>query len=152
MDSTMENGRTAGEVYGEHLNTVYRLAYTYLGNRAEAEEASRRSFEALLNSSESFADSMEEKAWLIDAVIGACYDLRAARGGDTADDGSADSTLRALISLPDKYKTVAYLFYCEGLTAREIAQVTYDKPAAVTAAIDKTRRLLKVKLGGGFDD
>lgn len=63
-----------------------------------------------------------------------------------------DETMEAILRLPEKYKTVVYLFYYEGYTAREIARMLGEKPNTVSFRIGRARLLLKTMLGGGFDD
>ena len=141
------------DVFREHLNTVYRLAYTFMGSRRDAEAAASTAFAKLMQSGERNYDAEQERAWLIDAVIGACYGMlsRDREDGGTRSEAPADKALEAMVSLPGKYKAAAYLFFCEGLTAREIAAALGEDPGTVTTAVNKSRRLLKAKLGGDFD-
>ncbi|MBQ2824009.1 MAG: RNA polymerase subunit sigma, partial [Oscillospiraceae bacterium] len=46
-------------------HTVFRLAYSYVKNRADAEDITQEVFLKLYNSSESFSADENAKAWLI---------------------------------------------------------------------------------------
>ena len=70
----------------------------------------------------------------------------------TAPAHEIDQTMEAILALPEKYKTVVYLFYYEGYTAREIAKLLGEKPNTVSTRISRARHLLKTMLGGDFDD
>ena len=151
MDST-QNGRDSAAIFQEHLKTVYHIAYTYLGNSQDAEEAVQRTFSKLLRSDESFEAKSAERSWLISTVMQVCFKMLDKRHGDSGEAECPDKTIKAMVALPDKIKAAAYLFYCEGCTSREIAELLDDKPNAVSAMVDKARRQLKVRLGGDFDD
>lgn len=157
MDSTpLNNGRSPREVFQDNLETVYRIAFSYMKNVSGAEKAVRETFTRFLRSGAGYQDAAKEKAWLIMTTANICNELLESRGrGNTAIGGegvTVDSTMEAILGLPDKVKTVVYLFYYEGLTAKEIADVLGEKQNDVSSAIGKARRLLKVKLGGDFDD
>ena len=97
-------------------------------------------------------DSRRERNELIVKVTEVCFNMLKRNHGGEDVSSYDDKTIKAMVSLPDKYKTVAYLFFCEGGTARDIAEIIDDKVSAVSSMIGKARLLLKVKLGGGFDD
>jgi len=70
-------------------------------------------------------------------------------------DGAAveiDSTLEAVMGLPDKYKTVVYLFYYERYSGEEIAAILHKPQSTVRSHLCEARIILKRKLGGGFDE
>ena len=49
-----------------------------------------------------------------------------------------------ILLLPDKYKTVLYLYYAEGYKTDEIAQMLKISPAAVRKRLEKGRKQLKL--------
>lgn len=58
----------------QYKDTVYRIAYTYLQNRADAEDVAQETFLKLYLRKDSFPDEGTEKAWLIRVTINACLD------------------------------------------------------------------------------
>ena len=149
-------------MYQEHCQTVYRVAFTYMKNSYDAEDAVQETFARLIRSGERFRSREKEKAWLIVTVSNVCKDMlrRHYRSDRALEDyqylaappHEIDETMEAILRLPEKYKTAVYLFYYEGYAAREIARMLGEKPNTVSSRIGRARLLLKTMLGGGFDD
>lgn len=59
----------------QYKDTVYRIAYTYLRNKADAEDVAQETFLKFFMHKEPFPDEGMEKAWLIRVTINACHDL-----------------------------------------------------------------------------
>ena len=163
MDTALlRTARSTYDIYREHLNTVYRVAFTYMKNPFDAEDAAQETFARLIRSGQRFRTPEKEKAWLIVTVSNICKDMlrRHYRSDRSLEDyehlaapaHEIDQTMEAILALPEKYKTVVYLFYYEGYTAREIAKLLGEKPNTVSTRISRARRLLKTMLGGDFDD
>ena len=157
-----DKNRGPREMYQEHCQTVYRVAFTYMKNSYDAEDAVQETFARLIRSGERFRSREKEKAWLIVTVSNVCKDMlrRHYRSDRALEDyqylaappHEIDETMEAILRLPEKYKTVVYLFYYEGYTTREIARMLGEKPNTVSSRISRARLLLKTMLGGGFDD
>ena len=152
--------RDTREIYQDHLKTVYRIAFTYMKNTYDAEDAVQETFVRLIRSETGFADREHEKAWLIVTVSNVCKDMLKSRkrtevsldeqSGLPAPASEPNAVLEAILALPDLYKTAVYLFYCEGYTAREIAAMLGEKPNTVMTHIRRARGLMKKSLGGDF--
>jgi RNA polymerase sigma-70 factor (ECF subfamily) len=50
--------------------------------------------------------------------------------------------------MPAKYKTVVYLYYYEGYTAREIADILEMKESTVRSQLHAARKRLKIEMEG----
>ena len=161
-EQAYDKNRSPREMYQEHCQTVYRVAFTYMKNSYDAEDAVQETFARLIRTGERFRSREKEKAWLIVTVSNVCKDMlrRHYRSDRALEDyqylaappHEIDETMEAILRLPEKYKTVVYLFYYEGYTAREIARMLGEKPNTVSSRIGRARLLLKTMLGGGFDD
>ena len=161
-EQAYDKNRGPREMYQEHCQTVYRVAFTYMKNSYDAEDAVQETFARLIRSGERFCSREKEKAWLIVTVSYVCKDMlrRHYRSDRALEDyqylaappHEIDETMEAILRLPEKYKTAVYLFYYEGYTAREIARMLGEKPNTVSSRIGRARLLLKTMLGGGFDD
>ena len=161
-EQAYDKNRGPREMYQEHCQTVYRVAFTYMKNSYDAEDAVQETFARLIRSGERFRSREKEKAWLIVTVSNVCKDMlrRHYRSDRALEDyqylasppHEIDETMEAVLRMPEKYKTVVYLFYYEGYTAREIARMLGEKPNTVSSRIGRARLLLKTMLGGGFDD
>lgn len=155
MDNSGTQGTRVLEIYQKHLQMVYRLAYTYLQNRAEAEKAAQETFARFMRAGVPLDEETAVKGWLIRTVTGICLKKLNTPGYRIKEDPAPheiDRTMWAIMALPGKYKTVVYLFFYEGLTAREIAALTGDAFEIVSTIIGDSRRRLGARLGGGFDD
>jgi RNA polymerase sigma-70 factor (ECF subfamily) len=137
----------------------------YLKNAADTEDAVSVTFLKLLESSKNFQDHEHEKAWLICTARNVCKDIlkhwwRARRveldtlsefpSWDSQD--RAGEVLSVLFSLPEKYKTVMYLYYFEGYSIKEMSQILNRKESTLQTQLAKGRRLLKIDLGGYFHE
>lgn len=161
-EQAYDKNRGPREMYQEHCQTVYRVAFTYMKNSYDAEDAVQETFARLIRSGERFRSREKEKAWLIVTASNVCKDMlrRHYRSDRALEDyqyldappHEIDETMEAILRLPEKYKTAVYLFYYEGYTAREIARMLGEKPNTVSSRIGRARLLLKTMLGGGFDD
>ncbi len=144
---------------------VYRLAFSYLGSAADAEDATQGVFMKLVDTPRTFENEEHEKAWLIVCTSNLCKDLlksaHVKRRGDMPDDVrddrirdpyEFDDVTRAVLDLPERYKDCIYLHYYEGYKTDEIARMTSTPPSTVRNRLRDARALLKKKLlgeGGG---
>ena len=78
-DALQRTGRAVRELYEEHSQTLYRIAFTYLKNRYDAEDALQETFLRLIRGRVCFADETHEKAWLVRTVSNVCRDMLRAR-------------------------------------------------------------------------
>ena len=147
----------------QYQDMVYRIALSALGNAADAEDAVQEVFLKLYRQSAPPAgDSL--RYWLIRVTVNHCRDLlrspwRKRRvslselPSDAAD--SAEPVFcreeqwelyRAVMALPEKYRTVVHLFYYEELSVREIAALLRLSQSAVTTRLSRARAILKERL------
>ena len=111
-------------------------------------------------SSVSFENEEHEKAWFSRVTINACKDLlksffrsRTVSLDEIAEQSSEMPTddrevLEAVLSLPPKYKDVVYLHYYEGYTAPQISRILGKNVNTIYTLINRSRQLLRDKLGG----
>ena len=146
-------------MFRRHAKTVYRLCFSFLGDAADAEDATQCVFMKLIDRPRTFNDAEREKAWLIVCAQNHCRDVlkSAARRcaaelpDDVPDDRTAvggDETLEAVLALPPKYKTCVYLYYYEGYRTADIALITGTPASTVRSHLSEARALLKTMLGG----
>ncbi|MDR0905990.1 MAG: RNA polymerase sigma factor [Oscillospiraceae bacterium] len=143
------------------LDMIYRICFAYMKNAPDAEDATQDAFVKLLTSGKAFESAEYEKAWLIRTAINVCKDkLRSAarrneslsdRGDLPAEPSQIDETLQAVLALPDKYKTVIYLYYYEGYSSAEVAKILRRPQSTVRNYMLEARRLLKERLGENYE-
>ena len=56
--------------------------------------------------------------------------------------------LEAVLSLPDKYKDVIYLYFYEGYSAVEIGRLLKKNVNTIYTLLSRAKAILKEKLGG----
>lgn len=151
-------------VYQRHSKTVYRLCYMYLQNVADAEDAVQSVFLKLILSKKTFQDTEHEKAWLITTSKNHCNNVlknwwRVSRVNleDIPDmivwDDDRERSKEVfskLFALPEKYKTVLYLYYFEGYTTKEMASMLHRNESTIRTHLQRGREQLKIDLGGNF--
>lgn len=157
----LETIDTITAIYQRHVKTVYRLCYSFLGNAADAEDATQSTFMKLVDAPRAFESEEHEKAWLITCAANLCRDelksARRTRSTDMPDDISdtrADEgahvepsdALAAVLALPERYKDCIYLHYYEGYKTAEIAQMLGRPPSTIRNDLSDARKLLKTML------
>ena len=76
MQSTLQRtGRSFQEIYEIYLPMVYRIAYTYMKNPYDSEDAAHETFLRLLRQTKPFQSQEHCKRWLIVTVTNVCRDL-----------------------------------------------------------------------------
>lgn len=160
--SLLRTDKEITEIYERNADMVYRLCRLYLKNPADAEDAVQTVFIRLMESAKPFAGHEHEKAWLITTTRNYCYDSlkhwwkkRRVDMDDLPevahwDKHELNEVLVHLLSLPEKYKTVLYLYYYEGYKAVDIAAILKRKESTVRTQLRKGRAILKIDLGGAF--
>lgn len=156
-EALQRTGRAVRDVYEEHAAAVYRVAYSYMKNRYDAEDALQETFMRLLRSGARFADRKHELGWLILTASNVCRDMlkSKARAHEALDEHPEltaperdDALLAAILALPEKYKAAVYLHYYEGYTVREIASMLRTSPNTIKTRLSRAREALKNELGG----
>ncbi len=146
------------EVIGLYADTVYRLAYSMVSNKADADDIFQEVFLRYIKSNKAFSDENHRKAWLIRVTVNCCKKLYASawhkhtlplNEAALQDNGyydTHDEMLELINTLPLKYKTVIHLFYYEELPIKEIARLTGQKQTTVRTQLTRARNLLKERL------
>ena len=144
-------------IYQRHVDTLYRVAYSFMKNGADAEDMVQEAFLRLLRSGAEFATPQHEKAWLIVTVSNLCKSAlrspwRKRESFDslteppTVEDPVPDETLQAVLALPDDYKLPVYLYYYEGYPTADIARMLKVAPATIRSRLNRARKKLKLAL------
>lgn len=158
MQALQRSGRAVLDAYERHSQAVYRVAYTYMKNRYDAEDAVQETFLRMLRAAPEFADGRHELGWLILTVSNVCRDMLKARSrrhepledhmDRPAPEPPDGALLEAVMALPDKYKAAVYLYYYEGYTVEELARMLRRPPNTVKTWLSRARKALKNELGG----
>ena len=156
----MRSEQEADRAVERYSDMVRRLCMIHLKNYADTEDIFQAVFLKYVLSSVSFENEEHEKAWFIRVTINACKDLlksffrsRTVSLDEIAEQSSEmpkddREVLEAVLSLPPKYKDVVYLHYYEGYTAPQISRILGKNVSTIYTLINRSRQLLRDKLGG----
>lgn len=151
------------QVAQSYANTLYRLAFSYCRNPADAEDVVQDVFVKYLKYPKDFLDEDHLRAWLMKVTVNTCRDLfrspwrhrccsleEAMETAELMEEESA--LLSAVLSLSAKYRGVIHLYYYEDYSVAEIAEIMGISESAVRMRLLRARQKLKVKLGGVWSD
>lgn len=145
----------------QYHKTVYRLAYSYVRNCADADDICQDAFVKLMDFTGKFSSDEDCKRWLIRIVINLSKNLlRSCRFSRTEElneeiplESAADGELLALVkTLPIQYGEVIHLFYYEGYSVSEISQILRISQTAVTSRLARGRKKLRLLMEGNHDE
>ncbi len=149
--------RQLEEAYDAYGTAVYRLAMAFLGQRLDAEDITQETFCRLLYRAPVFSNEEHLKRWLLQVAANLCrnqlrgfWRKRVAQLDDTipAIVPEEREALKAVLNLPDKYKLPVHLYYYEGYSVAEIAEILKLGQSAVKMRLKRGRELLKTELEG----
>ena len=147
------------EVIRRNSDMVYRLAYSLVKTRADADDIFQEVFLRYMQNAPAFQGAEHEKAWFLRVTMNCCKNFwksswtrrRVAlereemeQGGlfCELDDDSA-ALVDAVKQLSKKYRIVIHLFYYEELSIEEIAKLTNAKASTVRTRLTRARRQLR---------
>lgn len=139
---------------------VYRLAYSLVKSRTDAEDIHQEVFLRYLKYKPCFKSEEHEKAWFIRVTTNQCKNLwkmvwrrrivslseyeedRVSSSLQEQEPGAEDNIIAVVKTLPQKYRVVIHLFYYEELSVDEIARVLALKPSNVRTRLTRARKKL----------
>lgn len=145
-------------VYGLYADMLYRLSFSYMKNKEDAEDVVQEVFTKYFCGLHLPMSSEQEKAWFLRVTINQCHDTLRKKGyrmhaslDEVAEVAVADETdtshlQDALQKLPEKYRGVVILHYLEGYSVEEIANVLKLSGSAVKMRLKRGREFLKEEL------
>ncbi len=143
-----------------YADMVRRICFVHLKNRHDTEDVFQNVYMKYMLYEGAFESSEHEKAWFARVTINACKDmlryfsrrqwvpLDAIAEEREALDDTAEEILDVVLKLPEKYRSVIYLYYYEGYSAVEIAGILGRKENTVYTWLARAKVLLREKLGG----
>ncbi len=153
-----------------HYDTLFRFAYKWCGNRADAEDVTQQACIKLSRSLGQFRFESAFSSWLYRVVINCARDWARAQGRHPAQStvladelaSGADPVerqvylwqlLQQLDALPEGIKETLLLVHAEGLTHGEAAKVLDVKESTVSWRLHEFRKQYSLSLEqGGISD
>jgi len=147
------------QVVDTYAASLYRLACSYCGSHADAEDVVQEVFLKYLQTAPEFPTEQQLRAWLMRVTVNKCKDLLRspwrqnreplsdAEAATTPDDPN-DVVQAALLRLSPGNQAVIYLYYYEEMSTKEIGEILKLSETAVRSRLFQARRHLKKLLGG----
>ena len=152
------------DLLDKYSDMVLRIAYTYLKNRADAEDIVQDVFLRIIDKKPSFNDESHEKSWLIRATINMCknkvnmfWNKNKCSIDDVQEFAVSDkyntdtSVFQAVMALGEKYRVVVYMYYYEGYSTPEIADVIGKNETTIRSLLHRARNKLKDMLKEDYE-
>ena len=163
--SRMFSAENTGDVIEYYKDMVYRIAFTYCKNASDADDITQEVFLRYLKSKKEFDGEEHLKAWLIRITINLSKNfLRSAWFRKTvsisdhehenlcAEEQAQPKIYNAVLSLPEKYRSVVLLYYYEDYNVGETAKILRRSETSVQTQLQRARTMLKLKLKEEWQD
>ncbi len=137
---------------------LFVIAFSYLKNKHDAEDALQNTFLKLWKSKIEFDDDLGIDKWLTKVLVNDCKNFfnLSFRQNKSIEEVYDVSTFdkyfnvdlyNAVMSLNKKERLCVILFYYDDLTISDISKVTGIKESTVKSLLKRSRNKLKLKLG-----
>lgn len=161
MSQMFSKTEKAEQVVRLYADMIYRIALQNVKNEADAQDIFQEVCMTLLTKEAPLFDDVHLKYWLIRVTINKCKNFKKSiwqQKTEAIDDtllsdaGDDESRVLELIySLPQKFRNVVYLYYCEEYTVPEIAEILRENKHTVNSRLQRARKRLRKILEEGDD-
>ena len=156
-----ENRERAAILLDKYGNAILRTAFSYLHNMEDAEDILQDTLIQYLKSDTDFNDEEHEKAWLLRVAINLSKNKikynkiretdELMEGMVSEDKEELSFVWEAVKSLPEKFVEVIHLYYQEGYSTVDIAEILGRKESTVRSDLKRARDKLKKILKEEYD-
>lgn len=173
---------TAAESFNEvmelYMPMVYRIAFSRLADRNDAEDITQDVFLRYYRAGITYISEEHRKAWLIRCtincaknVLSSAYKRHKSAGELTENNPPPESeqeysdceesfeknerksaVLAAVMELSEKYRTVIHLFYFEDMSVTQISEATGRRESTIKSQLCRGRKLLEPVLRKMMND
>lgn len=148
-------------------DAVLRLAFSYLKKREDAEDIVQDTLIRLMQSREIFESEEHMKSWMLKVAANLCKDqLKSSQNQkevaipkgfeegveDEHTAGENNEVMEAVMSLPEKYRSVIHLYYFEEYATKEIAEIMGKKESTIRSLLKRGREKLETILSEKYDE
>ena len=159
MKPSLELDEEIKKIYKTYSASILRLTYSYVKNHSDAEDIAQNVLISYMEKAPAFLNDDHKKSWLMRVTSNKCKDLLRSswkkRTTFFPDDLSylpdeASGLLYKVLELDEKYRIPIHLFYYEGYTIAEIADILDCNAATIGTWLARGRKLLKTMIGDDF--
>ena len=154
---------TVEETYRAHADAVFAAAFSVCRSRADADDVVQDTFLRYLTKPKEFDSAAHLKAWLLRVAINRATDLTRSRWRDHLSweeeiaalpfEAPEDERLMdAVLQLKEPDRIVVHLYYFEGYSVKEIAQLIQRREGTVKSRLCRARAALKTMLQEEWND
>lgn len=137
-----------------YLDMVYRIALNWFRNNADAEDAAQTVMLRLWQTDTVFRDDDHLRYWLVRVTVNVCKNmirspwhsrtvLLEACPEPVLSDPAKRTLYQEVMTLPGKYRLPLYLYYYEGYSVGETAELLGLNPSTVQTRLARARTKLK---------
>lgn len=141
----------------QYIDTVFRVAFSYVKNRADADDIAQNTLVKLYRADKDFESDAHIKHWLIRVAINECKKtlLSPWRRHEPIEDYANTLSFAtkehselfyAVMGLPKKYRLAVFLHYYEDYSTEEISMLLGIPGATVRTHLRRGRQQLKITL------
>lgn len=141
----------------KYIDTVFRVAFSYLKSREDADDVTQDVFIKLYSVNTEFESEEHIRNWLIRVTINQCRKQfrspwrRLENIDDYAaalsfEDDNDRELFRAVMGLEQKYRSVIFLYYYIGYSTAEIADILGVPVNTVSTRLSRARARLRTVL------
>ena len=127
-----------------YADMVYKIAYRYTANPTDAEDVFSETFLAYFKKDRAFESEEHRKAWLIRVTINCAKEFL---GNKTPwaelNEELAEDPDRSSVELRMDLREAILLYYIEGLSVKEVAEVLGRKVDTVKVHLSRAREKLR---------
>ena len=145
------------KMYDEYVMDVYRLCFSYMKNKMDTEDAVQETYCRLYQAMDVMEEEGHIKGWLLVTAGNICKNMLKhwSRKSQKLEESICEAgkedeykieMLELVMNLPQKYKTVVYLYYYEEYNSVQISQIMKMPESTVRTYLQKARKLLKQEL------
>lgn len=155
----IQSKESYSQVVEEFSDMIYRIAYQNLNNTADAEDILQEVFLSLLKSGkQEFSDKEHLKAWLIKVAVNKCINFRKSfwiqktvplEEQIITYTEEESNVMDEVMKLPPEYRNIIYLYYYEGYSIKEIAELLGKNQNTINSKLQRGRKKLRAELEKG---
>ena len=148
----LSGGDCLEDAIAEHSKMVYRLAYSQMKDKDDADDVFQDVFFRYVRKKPQFESKEHQRAWFIRVTVNCCKSMHSSSWRKrtvplnesmeyiTEEQGDL---LYELQKLPKKYRAVIHLHYYEGMSVEDISKAIGKSPSAVKMRLLRARKMLK---------